>query len=58
MELMYASLPMASLAGKNFTMDGPKEITSDSEQFDLKSQSGILPRTAVFLFTEIERLNS
>jgi hypothetical protein len=40
-------------SGKTFTMDGPKDDGSKSEQFELKTQSGILPRTAMFLFSEI-----
>lgn len=45
-------------SGKTYTMEGPNdELLFDQNDFSLHNLSGILPRTAVFLFQEQDRLH-
>jgi len=45
-------------SGKTYTMEGPDAtMLFEEEKFSLHEQSGILPRTAVFLVSQINKLN-
>ena len=46
-------------SGKTYTMEGPNhDLLFDESDFSVHTLSGILPRTAVFLFQEKKRLES
>lgn len=45
-------------SGKTHTMEGPIGEGINDSQLQLHEMSGILPRTAIFIFKEVERLKS